>query len=612
MKLQRLAVIAALLVSAILAEESWAWEKKDIPITAQRRSDESKNETTTSETQGRHLYTDQEIFSNDTSEVSVDEVVDAILYSTREGRNLDGYDELYTDPNVQEAVQRGDDAEARNLIKQKLCSLGLMQCDVEIEGKRPFRRPNGPIYSQRPQFVHPPPPPPYMNKVPYGPAKPLPPPNGKFGPPRKVGYDGPISKPYYNRPLGPSFNGPYLESPPLDSSITFSKPPPGALILESKPPGPILGGIDAPYEFEGINNEKLHTEHHSQNSYQHQTLQTAASGKPTIIVNAQGGTESGVSTLQQHVHHHFHHLDSAGNKIPGVPVSSGNAINSEFSVLASSSTAGFSPISSGYDTKKEISQSASFNSGFNGASSQSGGLYSQGLFTGVNSGIKPVNSLYGSSGIKPVIETNNGFEGSLGSYGSGFNSNYGTNGFSNGNLVSGSYSGNSGNYYTSKPEYYKKELNINGGSQFNSLQNYGQQNKYGSQFNQYTGSENYRGFETSRQQYIDCVCVPYHQCPAADRIGRKDDLILPLDPRNLHSDIEALNDDNTNSTARVSDETKDKQEGESKKISKRDVAEKKQSDEGSSKIEPVSKFQIMKNPKFKTNNLTNKMSGMIS
>jgi len=47
--------------------------------------------------------------------------------------------------------------------------------------------------------------------------------------------------------------------------------------------------------------------------------------------------------------------------------------------------------------------------------------------------------------------------------------------------------------------------------------------------------------------------VPISQCPAADRIGRKEDLILPIDPRNLGKDIEALSDDAlaTNATTSV-------------------------------------------------------------
>ena len=36
----------------------------------------------------------------------------------------------------------------------------------------------------------------------------------------------------------------------------------------------------------------------------------------------------------------------------------------------------------------------------------------------------------------------------------------------------------------------------------------------------------------------ECVCIPYEQCPR-EQAGRKDDLFLPIDPRNLNKNIEA-------------------------------------------------------------------------
>lgn len=60
----------------------------------------------------------------------VEKVIDEILGSQRQGRALQGYDEVYSDPNVQEALQKGDDGEARNVIKDRLCYLGLMQVSV--------------------------------------------------------------------------------------------------------------------------------------------------------------------------------------------------------------------------------------------------------------------------------------------------------------------------------------------------------------------------------------------------------------------------------------------------------------------------------------------------
>lgn len=129
---------------------------------------------------------------------------------------------------------------------------------------------------------------------------------------------------------------------------------------------------------------------------------------------------------------------------------------------------------------------------------------------------------------------------------------------------------------------YKKELNLNGG-QNNYLQSYG------------------NDLESARAENYDCVCVPYDQCPSHEIIGRKDDFFLPLDPRNLKSDIQAeeervITDGNgTMSVVKVAkgaelnvtaieEEKKENDKAEEvKKISKREApveAEKKQDKEG--------------------------------
>lgn len=53
-------------------------------------------------------------------------MIDNILVSNRQGRNLEGYDQIYADPEVKNALQLGNDTVARSYIKDKLCSLGLM------------------------------------------------------------------------------------------------------------------------------------------------------------------------------------------------------------------------------------------------------------------------------------------------------------------------------------------------------------------------------------------------------------------------------------------------------------------------------------------------------
>lgn len=53
-------------------------------------------------------------------------MIENILVSNRQGRNLEGYDEIYSDPNVKNALQLGNDTIARTYIRDKLCTLGLM------------------------------------------------------------------------------------------------------------------------------------------------------------------------------------------------------------------------------------------------------------------------------------------------------------------------------------------------------------------------------------------------------------------------------------------------------------------------------------------------------
>lgn len=48
------------------------------------------------------------------------------MQSSRQGRNLEGYDDLYADPDVKTVLQAGNDTIARAYIRDKLCSLGLM------------------------------------------------------------------------------------------------------------------------------------------------------------------------------------------------------------------------------------------------------------------------------------------------------------------------------------------------------------------------------------------------------------------------------------------------------------------------------------------------------
>uniref|UniRef100_A0A1B0DKS1 Uncharacterized protein n=1 Tax=Phlebotomus papatasi TaxID=29031 RepID=A0A1B0DKS1_PHLPP len=235
------------------------------------------------------------------NETLVDELVDSILSSTRQGRNLDGYDEVYSDPSVKEAIQNGDDVEARNIIKDKLCSLGLMQCDFEdVEGKRPYLHPEDLIYAQpvairpvgrpQPSVHYKPRPGPIRGPGggppggPYGPPKPMP-------PPRKVGY-APGKPPSYGPPGNPILDLLYQD---LDLFILVHQ------------------------EMLEVPKLSIHPNHQAQFTRDGSPF---GKDKPSILTNAPGGSThtADSSNVQQHVHHHYHHADGGiGEKIT-VPV----------------------------------------------------------------------------------------------------------------------------------------------------------------------------------------------------------------------------------------------------------------------------------------------------
>ncbi|XP_041674241.1 uncharacterized protein LOC108114712 isoform X2 [Drosophila eugracilis] len=568
MRIRASLLAVVLLATASLAEESsWGneWAPMESAMPSRRSVDTKPAEQ--ADIQGRYLV-HEAIQSNSTTQI--DEVIEQLINSRREGRNLGEYDAVYADGNIDQALQQGNDLQARNLIRDKLCGLGLMSCDVEE--KRPFY---STIYAQGP------PPPSGFSGGPYGPAKPMPPPSyfsgrppmggppgsygppsgsfgpppssvNSFGPPRKVGYEGPykpMSGPY--RPTGP---GGYLEHPPpsaIDGSsdgITYTKPPPGALIYDSKPPGPIYTGGPSlgagpvftgasngipPYNFEnpegGIQGaNSAPNGFYSQQSSASSSSATSSSTK--VVVGAP------VDALQQHVHHHYHHVEGAeGAKVPSVPIpiGAGQTINTDFSALAQSS-ATYTP-SIQTTSGSSYSQSNAFNAGFNGASQ--GGLLSQNGF-GISQ--KPTGDLY-KPNSGDLYKPNSG----LGSFG---------------NSASGGFSGSpSSSYHSQNPDYYKKELQGGASNQYNGISGgySGAQGQYQS------------GYDTSRQQIVDCQCVPISQCPAADRIGRKEDLILPIDPRNLGKDIEALSDDALSANATTPVEGKKAEEKSDKDDKKR-------------------------------------------
>ncbi|XP_018574272.1 uncharacterized protein LOC108913237 [Anoplophora glabripennis] len=438
------------------------------------------------------------------NETDVEKVVDEILTSTRQGRALDGFGEVYSDPTIQDALQKGDDGEARNIIKEKLCSLGLMQCDEHIEGKRPFIAPEELVYAQ-PVAINPvgkpiptipvkgvrggygPPQPVHYPSRPGGPPGKFGPPLNKFGPqgkpPRRhYGPPGPPSKPFYGKP---TLNGEYFEGPEY-----LSKPPgfaPGDFIPPLAPEGP--------YKFE---QGAFQTGHHKDKRVE-------------ITVNAQGGaaTASGASTagpgagLLEHVHHHYHH-NLNGEKNP-IPIAAA-AVSSASESLSNSFGSNSGSFGGKSFSKPDFIPISSGNFGGNFDSPGSG-------FTigGTSGAFGPtVGGLTGSS-----------YGGqSIANYGG--SSSFGVNSFDSIKPVSENFGTSIGSYGSSG--LYKKELNVN------SINNNYLQSNY---------ADKYQGVESARTENFDCICVPYNQCPSHDIIGRKDDLYLPLDPRSLKSDIEA-------------------------------------------------------------------------
>jgi hypothetical protein len=497
-----IAYLAMVLLCHVAGEENtWSWgDNKDKSVIPPKFLEEESEEPEVAASE----FIEQNSQPNSTE---VEKIIEHILVSSRQGRNVQGFDEVYSDPNVQDALQKGDDVEARNIIKDRLCSLGLMQCDGEnIQGKRPYISPEELIYAQ-PVAINPVgrPIPTIPLKGPtrggYGPPKPIPFPPGHGGPPTKFGPPPKFGSPHKppRRGYGPPLPSKPFYGPPSKPFLNEHEIYEGAEFI-SKPHGPYIQPIepDTPYQFE------------------HGVSQLHKDKKVEVVVTAHGGTaQAGGNTNepQQHVHHHFHHnADAIGNKSPTVvvnpiPVASAAAVSSSsfgsglleshgssyFKPAAVSSSSGFNPVSS-------FTPGVSHNFG-------SGGLTIGGSGFGGSYGGQTIASYGGSSHnlgyfdkSKPVSEAfgSGNFGASVGSYGS------------------------SG--------LYKKELNL--GS-----------NSVNSNYLQTGYADKYQGLESSRNENYDCVCVPYDQCPSHDIIGRKDDLYLPLDPRNLKSDIEALGED---------------------------------------------------------------------
>ncbi|XP_074029638.1 uncharacterized protein isoform X1 [Leptinotarsa decemlineata] len=510
-------------------ENSWSWtdQTRDSNIKPLDRLDRDIKVLDDFETSPSE-FVESSILLNSTT---IENVVDELLTSTREGRALDGFDEVYSDPNVQMALQKGDDGEARNIIKDRLCYLGLMQCDggEHIEGKRPYISPEELVYAQ-PVAINPvgKPIPTIPLKGPrgsyYGSSKPTSshfptsgapglPGNyiqpGKYGPPNKFvppqpSYPGKPPRRHFASspfPSKPFYGKPGLTGEFHETSELFSEPP-GFI---SNTPNDFLRPIEPeipPYKFEH------ESTHHKDKRVE-------------ITVNAQGGSGSGSpSNSVEHVHHHYHH-NIDGNDKPAIITNT-----NQISAAAVSASSGLTSTSfNSHNSFGSLGSQTVLNkptySGFNPTASNGLGFYGN---TFVN----------GGSSFGTTLGAGESYGGqSLAHYGG---PSIGVNSFQSTKPVNENYGVQSfetfGSSGSSGP--YKKELNLNSANNY--LQS-GYANKYG-------GS----GYSTNEK--FNCYCVPYDQCPPHDVIGRKNDLYLPLDPRNLKTDIEALADD-SNSTSTV-------------------------------------------------------------
>lgn len=467
--------------------KSWS-PSLDNPTIALQQShkDNQKNERS----QNNYSVRDTFVSRNDSD---INQLIDDIINTRREGRVLSEYNQVYADGNLDKFLLNGNDIEARNLVHDKLCSLGLISCDVkEIKSKRPNY---SSIYAYGPNIKQKYP----VGSIypPYGQAKPMPvsphhilkgsyPPRpiNTFGPPRKVDFEGLLSgKPLsHYRPI-PSQNKQHLngesylhQEASSWPNIGLSKPPgiDNGIIYDIKPP-------QSPVFKENSNNNNLPP-------YSFEKPQNTPKG------NAGG-------MLQQHVHHHYHHVEN-NHKIMTLPTNNGEALSTDFSPLTPSPVE-LTPITSNQSpfympTSPNYGQTSIFTNDFTSS------------IPTLSSPFSPLNT---ANSLGSLNKSNTG----QGSYATGFDL----------------YLSNS--YYDQNSDNYKKELQIDNN-------NLGYKQLISSIYNSKSSD-----YDPARNQYIDCQCVLYNQCPVADRVGRKEDLILAIDPRNLAKDIIAIPDELINS-----------------------------------------------------------------
>lgn len=109
-------------------EKSWNWEEGDKQEQVSLEAEQNPEYLEDFQASPSEFVENNYQMNSTTS----DKIIDEILSSTREGKALNGFDELYSDPNIQDILQKGDETEARNLIKDRLCYLGLMKVTINL------------------------------------------------------------------------------------------------------------------------------------------------------------------------------------------------------------------------------------------------------------------------------------------------------------------------------------------------------------------------------------------------------------------------------------------------------------------------------------------------
>lgn len=214
--------------------------------------------------------------------------------------------------------------------------------------------------------------------------------------------------------------------------------------------------------------------------------------------------------VQQHVHHHYHHSEAGQNNPslsygqsdgPGIGI-----VGSPSGLSSSGSLGAYNPGFSDLDAYKKafkVHGSASNNDANGLAGSESTGSYAE-RYPLYETPTR--DTFYGKSDSQKTgkyLAGGSHFSGNA-VRGQGVNNDYPTVGFT---------ATNNYNYYGDKNQ--KNHNNVN----------------------------QYFGNDFSASYAPACVCVPYEQCSGNEHAGRKDDLFLAIDPRNLNKNIEADNSD---------------------------------------------------------------------